>query len=127
MELTSTNDELAEMSPATLQKHDIGAGICDMFSEDEEELQVAPTEDQIPKGFEAQVKEDLPDVADYDAAAVPQLRPCDVPAATRQSATCEACLQTRLGRRKTRPHSLVWGECLRALRPIAEEVTAAEE
>ena len=27
---------------------------------------------------------DLPDVADYDAAAVPQLRPCDVPAATRQ-------------------------------------------
>ena len=52
---------------------------------------------------------DLPDVADYDAAAVPQLRPCDVPAATRQSATCEACLQTRLGRRKTKPHSLVWG------------------
>ena len=70
---------------------------------------------------------DLPDVADYDAAAVPQLRPCDVPAATRQSATCEACLQTRLGRRKTRPHSLVWGECLRAPRPLAEEVTAAEE
>ena len=70
---------------------------------------------------------DLPDVADYDATAIPQLRPCDVPAATRQSATCEACLQTRLGRRKTRPHSLVWGECLRAPRPFAEDATAAEE
>ena len=68
---------------------------------------------------------DLPDVAEYDAAAIPRLRPCDVPAATRESATCEACLQTRRGRRQTIPHSLVWGECLRAPRPLAEE--AAED
>ena len=60
MELTSTNDELAEMSPATRQKQDIGAGICDMFSEDEEEVQVAPTEDQIPKGLEDLFKGELP-------------------------------------------------------------------
>ena len=68
---------------------------------------------------------DLPDAADYDAAAIPRLRPCDLPAATRESATCEACLQTRRGRRQTKPHSLVWGECLRAPRPFAEEVQEA--
>ena len=62
---------------------------------------------------------ELPDRADYDAAEVQQLRPIDVPAATRETATCEACLQTRKGRRQTRPHSLVWGECLRAPRPLA--------
>ena len=69
---------------------------------------------------------DLPDAADYDAAAIPRLRPCDVPAATRESATCEACLQTRRGRRQTKPHSLVWGECLRAPRPFAEEAAEAQ-
>ena len=57
---------------------------------------------------------ELPDLADYDAAAVAPLNPIDVPAATRESATCEACLQTRRGRRQTRPHTLVWGECMRA-------------
>ena len=61
VELTSTNDEPAEMSPATLQKTDIGAGIGDMFSEDEEELQVAPTEDQTPKGLEDLFKGELLD------------------------------------------------------------------
>ena len=72
---------------------------------------------------------DLPEAADYDAAAVPRIRPCDVPAATRESATCEACLQTRRGRRQTKPHSLVWGECLRAPRPlppVAQDVAEAE-
>ena len=71
---------------------------------------------------------DLPDAADYDAAAVPRLRPCDVPAATRDTATCEACLQTRRGRRQTTPHSLVWGDCLRASRPLptVAEVTEAD-
>ena len=71
---------------------------------------------------------DLPDAADYDVAAVPRLRPCDVPAATRDTATCEACLQTRRGRRQTTPHSLVWGECLRAPRPLptVAEVTEVD-
>ena len=50
VELSSTNDEPAEMSPATqeLRTKDNGAGIGDLFSEDEEELQVAPTEDLTP-------------------------------------------------------------------------------
>ena len=67
---------------------------------------------------------ELPSVADYDAAEVQRLRPGDVPAATRETATCEACLQTRRGKRQTVPHNLVWGECLRAPRPlppVAEE------
>ena len=71
---------------------------------------------------------DLPELADYDAAAVPGLHPHDVPAATRETATCEACLQTRRGRRQTRPHTLEWGECLRAPRPppnLAEETSRA--
>lgn len=69
---------------------------------------------------------DLSDVADYNAAAIPRLRPRDLPAATRESATCEACRQTRRGRRQTKPHSLVWGECLRAPRPFAEQAAEAE-
>ena len=60
---------------------------------------------------------DLPDIIDFDAAAVPMILPSDRPAATRETASCEACLQTRYGRRQTRLHTLVWGECLRAPRP----------
>ena len=41
---------------------------------------------------------DLPDPSDFDAAAIPRLTPRDLPAATRDTATCEACLQTRRGR-----------------------------
>ena len=52
---------------------------------------------------------ELPDPADFDAGAVPPLRPRDVPAATRDTATCNACVQTRHGRRQTRAHSRVWG------------------
>ena len=46
VEPTSTNDEPAEMSPATQEprKKDTGAGISDLLSEDEDELQVATTE-----------------------------------------------------------------------------------
>ena len=69
---------------------------------------------------------DLPPRSDYDAAEAPRLRPWDLPAATRNSATCEACLQTRRGRRQTLHHNLVWGECLHAVRPtppVAEEDT----
>ena len=64
-------------------------------------------------------------VADYDAAEVQKIPTGQVPAATRETATCQACLQTRRGRRQTVPHSMVWGECLRAPRPqslVAEEV-----
>ena len=54
LELSSTNDEPAEMSPATQEPRtkDNGAGISDLLSDDEEELQVAPTEDLTPKGLE---------------------------------------------------------------------------
>ena len=52
---------------------------------------------------------ELPEAADFDAGAVLAVRPGDLPAATRESATCEACLQTRRGRRQTRAHSYVWG------------------
>ena len=37
---------------------------------------------------------DLPDPADYDAAALSEARPRNILAATRESATCVACLQT---------------------------------
>jgi len=62
VEPTSTNDEPAEMSPATqeLRTKDNGAGIGDLFSEDAEEFQVAPTEDLIPKGLEDLFKGELP-------------------------------------------------------------------
>ena len=63
---------------------------------------------------------DLPDEAEFDAGALPQLRADDVPAATRETATCPACLQTRRGRKRTQAHSLVWGECLRAPRPVVQ-------
>ena len=54
VEFSSTNDEPAEMSPATQEPptKDNGAGIGDLFSEDEEEFLVAPTEDLILKGLE---------------------------------------------------------------------------
>ena len=52
---------------------------------------------------------DLPPIEDYDAGAIPQVHPKDVPPATRETATCVACLQTRRGRRQTKAHSLVWG------------------
>ena len=64
---------------------------------------------------------DLPPIEDYDAGAIPHVHPKDLPAATRESATCVACLQTRRGRRQTKAHSLVWGECLRAPRPIIDD------
>ena len=62
VEPSSTNYELAELSPATQERRtkDNGAGIGDLFSEDEEELQVAPTEDLTPKGFEDLFKGKLP-------------------------------------------------------------------
>ena len=44
----------------------------------------------------------------------------DLPAATRETITCQACLQTTYGRRQTRQHSLVWGECMRAPRPLLD-------
>ena len=53
-ELTPAMDEAAEMSPATPEprmKYN-GAGICDLFSDDDAELQVAPAEDTAPKGLE---------------------------------------------------------------------------
>ena len=52
---------------------------------------------------------DLSDAAEFDAGALPRLRADDVPAATRETATCPACLQTRRGRKRTLAHSLVWG------------------
>ena len=48
-------------------------------------------------------------MADYDAAEALELPRDKLPAATRETAKCEACFQTRYGRRQTRPHSLVWG------------------
>ena len=60
---------------------------------------------------------ELPSPADYDAAAVLADQPWNRPPATRATAVCEACTQTRLKRKVTKPHSLVWGECLQAVRP----------
>ena len=66
---------------------------------------------------------ELPLLSDYDAAEIHKLRPSDVPASTRDSATCVACLQTRRNRKQTRPRSLVWGERIRAPKhmPVVEE------
>ena len=58
---------------------------------------------------------EAPLATDFDGGAVSLSR--DLPAATRETATCEACLQTRRGSQQTHPHSLVWGECLRAENP----------
>ena len=66
---------------------------------------------------------EFPLLSDYDAAEIHKLRPSDVPASTRDSATCVACLQTRRNRKQTRPRSLVWGERIRAPKhmPVVEE------
>ena len=58
----------------------------------------------------------LPDPQKYDAAALIPTRPVDG-AATRLSASCPACIMVRRKRRITSPHTLVWGECLRAVAP----------
>ena len=51
----------------------------------------------------------LPDAADYDASQVYKVKPHEMPAATRETATCPACLQKSRRKRETRPHTLVWG------------------
>ncbi len=61
---------------------------------------------------------ELPPAADFDAAAMVDAPPENLPAATCQTTTCEACLQTKFGRRQTRRHSLRWGECIKAPRPM---------
>ena len=70
---------------------------------------------------------ELPPASDFKAAEIHRLRPCDIPAATRDTATCDACLQTRRGRKQTLPHSLVWGECMRAPRPLPDSEPEAIE
>jgi len=57
---------------------------------------------------------DIPDAADFDAAADYRLKPSQVPAATRETTRCPACLQTRRRKRATRPHTLVWGGVLQS-------------
>ena len=58
----------------------------------------------------------LPEPHKYDAASLVPTRPIDG-AATRETVTCPACLATRRKKRMTTPHSLAWGECLRAAPP----------
>ena len=70
---------------------------------------------------------DLPDPADYDAASAPEEIPSDLPAATPETATCPACLQTRVGKKKcTRDHTLRWGECTKAPPPRPTGVNEEE-
>ena len=58
----------------------------------------------------------LPEPELYDAASLIPTRAVDG-AATRETATCPACLAIRRKQKVTTPHSLVWGECLRATPP----------
>ena len=58
----------------------------------------------------------LPDAALYDACSRTPSRPADG-VATRETASCLHCLAVRRKRAATTPHTLVWGECLRAAPP----------
>ena len=58
----------------------------------------------------------LPETQKYDAASLFPARPSDG-AATRETATCPACVATRRKKRQGMTHCLVWGECLRAPPP----------
>jgi len=59
---------------------------------------------------------ELPPPELYDATALVPVAP--VPnGASRESATCPACICIRRKHRVTTPHTLVWGECLRATPP----------
>ena len=59
---------------------------------------------------------ELPPSELYDATALVPVAP--VPnGASRESATCPACICIRRKHRVTTPHTLVWGECLRATPP----------
>ena len=61
----------------------------------------------------------LPEPALYDARSIVPLRSVDG-AATRNAATCPACIAIRRRKKVEHPHSLVWGECLRAIPPPPE-------
>ena len=64
----------------------------------------------------------LPEPAFYDVRSIVPLTTVDG-AATRNGATCPACIAIRRKKKVEHPHSLVWGECLRATPPppVAEE------
>jgi len=58
----------------------------------------------------------LPEPELYDARAVAPVAP--IPdGATRDTATCTACICFRRKKKAQRPHSLIWGECLKATPP----------
>ena len=61
----------------------------------------------------------LPEPALYDARSIVPLRSVDG-AATRNAATCQACIAIRRRKKVEHPHSLVWGEGLRAIPPPPE-------
>ena len=52
----------------------------------------------------------------YDATALEKVTPVG-DGATRETATCPACLQKRRKQKPTSRHTLVWGECLHATPP----------
>ena len=58
----------------------------------------------------------LPDAAEYDAASLVPLLHADG-GATWRTVKCPACLQQFRHRAMTEAHTLVWGECMRALPP----------
>ena len=61
----------------------------------------------------------LPEPALYDARNIVPLKTVDG-AATRNGATCPACIAIRRKKKVEHPHSLVWEECLKATPPPPE-------
>ena len=66
----------------------------------------------------------LPPVEHYDAGAIVQVEEVGGSPARRETATCPACIASRLKRKQTGEHTLVWGECLRAI-PLSSCDTSA--
>ena len=58
-----------------------------------------------------------PPLASYAAAHAHPLLPAQEGGATRESATCPACVQLLRKKRQTSLHTLEWGKCMRAMPP----------
>ena len=60
-----------------------------------------------------------PEPALYDARSIMVLKPT-AGGASRETVICPACVAIRRKKKAGSRHSLVWGECLRAIPPIPE-------